>query len=86
MKKIFIDGRGGAALSFEGGAEVLQGRDADGLCQPMTTCFRVANVDIDQIKWMEIQEAYLKWKEQGKISETTFRKIARENAEKLLGL
>lgn len=33
---------------------------------------------------VELDELLIHWKETGKISETTFRKIARENAEKLL--
>lgn len=35
---------------------------------------------------VELDTLLLNWREQGKISETTFRKIAYENAEKLLGL
>ena len=35
---------------------------------------------------VKMDSLLISWKEQGKISETTFRKIARENAEKLLGL
>lgn len=33
-----------------------------------------------------LDELLISWREQGKISETTFRKVAYENAEKLLGL
>ena len=64
----FIDATGDGDLLAFAGCDFQLGRESDGLSQPMTTCFRVANVDIDQIKWMEIQEAYLKWKEQGKIT------------------
>lgn len=35
---------------------------------------------------VELDGLLLSWREQGKISETTFRKVAYENAEKLLGL
>lgn len=35
---------------------------------------------------VQLDSLLISWKEQGKISETTFRKIARENAEKLLVL
>ena len=35
---------------------------------------------------VELDGLLISWREQGKISETTFRKIAYENAEKLLGL
>lgn len=47
---VFIDATGDAALSFLAGAEVRQGRDEDGLCQPMTANFRLRGVDIDRIK------------------------------------
>ena len=48
--KVFIDATGDAALSFEAGAEVHIGRDADGLCQPMTANMKVANVNIEELK------------------------------------
>ena len=35
---------------------------------------------------VELDSLLISWKEQGKISETTFKKIAYQNAEKLLGL
>ena len=35
---------------------------------------------------VELDSLLMSWREQGRISETTFRKIAYENAEKLLGL
>lgn len=41
-------------------------------------CFPTMEVKLDKL--------LLHWRETGKISETTFRKIAYENAEKLLGL
>ena len=47
--KVFIDATGDAALSSAAGATVMQGRDADGLCQPMTTNMKVANVDMDAL-------------------------------------
>lgn len=37
----FIDATGDADLSYLSGCETKQGRDEDGLCQPMTTCFRI---------------------------------------------
>lgn len=48
--KMFIDATGDAALSFASGATVMQGRDSDGLCQPMTTNMKVANVDIQALR------------------------------------
>ena len=35
---------------------------------------------------VDLDKLLLSWRQQGKISETCFRKIAYENAEKLLGL
>ena len=48
--KVFIDATGDAALSFAAGADVRQGRDSDGLCQPMTTNMKVINVDIQALQ------------------------------------
>jgi len=36
--------------------------------------------------YVGLDELLISWREQGKISETTFRKVAYENAEKLLDL
>ena len=38
----FIDATGDAELSYLAGCECEVGRDGDGLCQPMTLCFRVS--------------------------------------------
>ena len=48
--KIFIDATGDAALSFAAGADVKQGRASDGLCQPMTTNLKIANVDMEVLR------------------------------------
>ena len=48
--KVFIDATGDAALSFLAGADVRQGRDGDGLCQPMTANLKVRGVDIERVK------------------------------------
>ncbi|NLZ70458.1 MAG: FAD-dependent oxidoreductase [Clostridiaceae bacterium] len=47
---VFVDATGDAALSFLAGADVRQGRDADGLCQPMTANLKVRCVDIERVK------------------------------------
>ncbi len=71
--KIFIDASGDALLSAQAGCPVAVGND-DGLCQPMTWCFKVAPVDIpDEDFWTgqwrkEIQEAYRKAKADGTVS------------------
>ena len=41
----FVDATGDADLSALSDCEFRIGRDQDGLCQPMTLCFRLANVD-----------------------------------------
>ncbi len=48
--KVFIDATGDAMLSLKAGAIVEQGRDLDGLCQPMTTNMKVSNVDMEALR------------------------------------
>ena len=48
--KVFVDATGDAALSAAAGADVRQGRDLDGFCQPMTTNMKVRCVDIEALK------------------------------------
>lgn len=43
--KVFIDCTGDADLCAASGVPTFLGREPDHLCQPMTLCFRVANVD-----------------------------------------
>ncbi|MGN1345234.1 MAG: FAD-dependent oxidoreductase [Eubacteriales bacterium] len=43
--KMFIDCTGDADLCVMSGVPTVLGREPDHLCQPMTLCFRVANVD-----------------------------------------
>ena len=43
--KMFIDCTGDADLCVTAGVPTKLGREKDDLCQPMTLCFRVANVD-----------------------------------------
>ncbi len=44
--KQFIDCTGDAQLAFLSGCPTVLGRPKDHLCQPMTLCFRVGNVDV----------------------------------------
>ena len=46
----FIDATGDGALMAEAGCAYQLGRESDGLCQPMTTCFRMCGVDVDLFK------------------------------------
>ena len=44
----FIDATGDANLISMTGFPFRVGREGDNLCQPMTLCFRVGNVDVDK--------------------------------------
>lgn len=65
----FIDATGDADLSVAAGVKTRLGRPQDSLCQPMTLCFRVGNVDVDGFyaereKW---QSLYAKLLAEGKL-------------------
>ncbi|MBQ7592180.1 MAG: FAD-dependent oxidoreductase [Clostridia bacterium] len=63
----FVDATADADLSFLAGFPCRLGREKDGLCQPMTLCFRVGNIDTVLFrKSLDImQRAYLEAKESG---------------------
>lgn len=66
----FIDATGDGDLAGFAGCKMRLGRDGDSLCQPMTLCFRMANVDIE--KWWKTdsaaaQKLYKKLQSEGKI-------------------
>ena len=44
----FIDATGDAQLAYLAGCPTVLGREPDHLCQPMTLCFRVGNVDSEK--------------------------------------
>ena len=48
--KVFVDATGDGEFSFLAGADIQQGREVDGLCQPMTTNLKVRGVDISALK------------------------------------
>ena len=65
----FIDATGDATLSVYAGVPCRLGRPADSLCQPMTLCFRVCNIDVEDF-WKhhrEINDLYKKLQAEGKI-------------------
>lgn len=66
----FIDASGDGELIFMTGCEYTVGRESDGYCQPMTTCFRLAGVDVE--KFYEnakyFSEKYLEYKAANKLS------------------
>ena len=65
----FIDATGDGDLAALSGFPFRIGREKDGLCQPMTLCFRLANVDMEALKRVRdsINPLYKEFKEQGKI-------------------
>jgi hypothetical protein len=70
--KIFIDATGDGDVAAKAGAEIQIGRAEDGLCQPMTLCFRIGgisgNPDIHELR-KELNEIFLKAKEKGEINQ-----------------
>ncbi|MBR2459829.1 MAG: FAD-dependent oxidoreductase, partial [Clostridia bacterium] len=67
--KVFIDATGDADVAFLAGCETNLGRESDNLCQPMTLCFRVANVDIKKFNAdrSNMQEKYKRMRTEGRI-------------------
>ncbi len=68
--KMFIDCTGDADLCTMAGIPTMLGREQDNLCQPMTLCFRVGNVDkktfyANRQVW---QAKYKEWQAAGKIT------------------
>lgn len=48
--KYFIDCTGDADLCYKAGCQYNLGREQDGVCQPMTMCFRIGNVNITEFE------------------------------------
>lgn len=65
----FIDATGDADLTAMAGFPFRLGRDGDGLCQPMTLCFRIGNIDTDGFRQAlpQISPLYQEWKKLGRI-------------------
>lgn len=66
----FIDATGDGDVFAMAGCEYALGRESDGLCQPMTTCFRMSNVDNELFKKERprLQQLYKQYQEEGKIT------------------
>ena len=64
----FIDATGDAQLSYLAGCPTILGRPGDNLCQPMTLCFRLGNVDVKKFEASNrrMQAAYKKSLAKGK--------------------
>ncbi|MBQ9131955.1 MAG: FAD-dependent oxidoreductase [Clostridia bacterium] len=65
----FVDATGNGDLFALAGCDYQLGRESDGLCQPMTTCFRVTNVDKPLFKkeLPYLQEKYKRLQAEGKL-------------------
>lgn len=65
----FIDATGDAELSMLAGCKYKVGRENDGLCQPMTLCFRMSGVDKTKAKknYPQINLLYKKFQKDGLI-------------------
>ena len=65
----YIDATGDANLAMLAGFDYRVGRESDGLCQPMTLCFRLGNVDMEKYYACkpEITPLYKKLRAEGKI-------------------
>ena len=65
----FIDATGDGVLSYLAGCSFMLGRNGDNLCQPMTLCFRVANVDVGRFyaEMPEMQKLYKEKQSSGEI-------------------
>ena len=58
----FVDATGDAQLTYLAGCPTVLGRPCDSLCQPMTLCFRLGNVDVKRFEASNrrMQAAYKK--------------------------
>ena len=67
--KYFIDATGDAQLAYLAGLETNLGRESDHLCQPMTLCFRLGNVDVEKFYASRpaLKEAHAKSLEAGEL-------------------
>lgn len=65
----YIDATGDGDLMAFAGCDFQLGRETDGLCQPMTTIFRMSGVDVEGYKAdrPRLQALYKQHKEEGKI-------------------
>jgi len=70
--KIFVDATGDGDVAAKAGAEVEVGRPEDGLCQPLSLCFRIGGISgaprISELR-KELTEIFLKAKASGKIKQ-----------------
>ncbi len=65
----FVDATGDAQLAYLADCPTILGREPDSLCQPMTLCFRVGNVDVERFYECrpQLQEQYRQSLEAGEL-------------------
>jgi len=68
--RYFIDATGDADVAYLAGCPCTLGRQQDNLCQPMTLCFRVGNVDVKKFRstFSKVNKLYKQYKCEGKIN------------------
>ena len=66
----FIDASGDGELIAMAGCDYQLGRESDGYCQPMTTCFRLSGVDLELFAKDKpmLQEKYKEYQKENKIT------------------
>ena len=64
---LFVDATGDADLVAMAGVPFRVGREADGLCQPMTLCFRVSGVK-DGVDWKAVNARWREAQSAGRLS------------------
>lgn len=64
---MYIDATGNADLIALAGLDFNLGRESDGLCQPLTLNFRLANVDTGKFDKKTANELFLKLQSEGKL-------------------
>lgn len=66
----FIDATGDAQIAYLSDCPFVLGRESDNLCQPMTLCFRVGNVDVEAFYETkeELKQKYREAKARGEIT------------------
>ena len=67
--KYVVDATGDAELSVMAGCDYHVGREKDGLCQPMTLCFRVGGIDMEMFHENRkmINPLYHQFQQEGRI-------------------
>lgn len=65
--KVFIDATGNADLCAYAGLPFYLGRESDQLCQPMTLCFRLGNIDWERFDAVKANQTYKKYHAAGKL-------------------